>query len=138
MTKEELAAKLNGRRIGAELSKQEAAEAKAAGLVIVYGASDDLMEFEGSISDEIGAYDGTSVLMVDGDIFNTGECESECKHFKAAVKRAWEVGKEIKALWCKEEPYRWTYKTDIPHATFDILEDGERFCRGLVFNLKDA
>jgi hypothetical protein len=43
--------------------------------------------------------------------------------------------KTIEAIWGKDG-YSWTYKTDIPHATFDIFEDGEKFCRGIVFDIK--
>ena len=31
----------------------------------------------------------------------------------------------------------WSYLTDIPHKTFDIMEDGEIYCRGIVFSLDD-
>ena len=31
----------------------------------------------------------------------------------------------------------WTYMTDIPHATFDVMDDGELYCRGIVFALAD-
>jgi len=34
-----------------------------------------------------------------------------------------------------EPPYVWTYETDIPHECFDILRDGEKYCRGIVFCL---
>ena len=44
--------------VTAETEKQIA---KDSGLVIVYGASDDLMEFEGAIEDEIGCYDGDTI-----------------------------------------------------------------------------
>jgi hypothetical protein len=40
--------------------------------------------------------------------------------------------KYIDAVWCEGE-YSWTYKTNIPHATFDIWEDGEKYCKGIVF-----
>ena len=32
----------------------------------------------------------------------------------------------------------WTYRTDIPHETFMIYEDGEPYCRGIVFNIDDV
>lgn len=49
MTKESLAAILNGRTYGDEITKEEEAQAKAAELVVIYGASDDLVEFGGAI-----------------------------------------------------------------------------------------
>ncbi|MFK0092863.1 hypothetical protein [Pseudomonas sp. NPDC090592] len=36
--------------------------------------------------------------------------------------------KPIEAHWCKEDGYSWTYKTDIPDATFDVVDDGEPYC----------
>lgn len=47
ITAKELAEKLNGRAYGDSFDDVEQ-EAKESGLVIVYGASDDLMEFDGA------------------------------------------------------------------------------------------
>jgi hypothetical protein len=33
---------------------------------------------------------------------------------------------------------RWTYSTVIPHATFDIMDADEIYCRGVVFHAKDT
>jgi len=33
--------------------------------------------------------------------------------------------------------YFWTIDTNIPHETFDILADGEKYCKGIVFSLND-
>ena len=33
--------------------------------------------------------------------------------------------------------YAWIYRTEIPHACFDILENGEKYCKGIVFSLND-
>ncbi len=43
----------------------------------------------------------------------------------------------INIIWHDEEGGPcWTYETDIPHATFDIMEDGEKYCRGTVLDIK--
>lgn len=136
MTKEELATLLNGRQYRGEITRDEAKQAKAAGLVVVYGASDDLMEFDGAIDDERGAYEGATVLIVDGQIFDEYGCVSHCKYFKAAQKDAQTRGKTIRAVWA-QDGYSWTFKTDIPHATFEVVEDGGPYCRGIVFSLSD-
>ncbi len=57
MNAKQLAAQLNGREYGSEITKEEEAAAKKAGLVVVYGASDDLVELRGAIEEEVGAYD---------------------------------------------------------------------------------
>jgi hypothetical protein len=53
-----LAALLTGREYRQEITRAEEADAKAAGLVVAFGASDDLLEFRGAIDDEVGCYDG--------------------------------------------------------------------------------
>jgi hypothetical protein len=138
MTKEELAAKLNGREYGNEVSKEECQEAALNKLVIVYGSSDDLMEFEGAIYNEVGAYNGTTVRVFDTDILRSWDSvcddrdEHECEqYFKDKAK-----AKEIKAIWC-DRGYSWIYETEIPHATFEIMEDGDKYCRGIVFSMAD-
>lgn len=134
MTSKELAALLNGREYRKELQGDEGLRAKAAGLVIVYGASDDLMELEGAISDELGAYEGTTAYITPNGLL-VNECEDEdCPHFERLKARA----ATIEALWCAEDGYSWTYLTAIPHETFEIVEDGEPYCRGIVFALKDV
>lgn len=132
MTKEEFAARLNGREYLEEITKAEEAEAKQLGLVVIFGASDDLMEFRGAIDEEGGACGGTTAYFnADGLLQN--ECEDEgCPYFEKIKKSA----KTIKALW-NTDGYSWTYETDIPHATFDIMEDGEKYCRGIVFSMSD-
>lgn len=134
----ELAALLNGRNYGDEITKEEAAQAKAAGLVVVYGASDDLMEFEGAIYDEVGCSDG-GIAQVDakGVLQSFEHIDHDYDALKDFFKRE-DSAVEIEALWCAEPGYSWTYKTDIPHETFEIVEDGEPYCRGIVFALADC
>ncbi len=139
MTKEELAAHLNGIEYPAHrsISGQIVEQAKAAGLVIVYGESDDLMEFDGAFADEVGCYDGGEALIdKDGvlpEFESACEDEDECAKYFARKTGAMKV----EALWCAEPGYSWTYKTDIPHATFEVVEDGEPYCRGIVFSIAD-
>ena len=134
MNAKELAAKLNGTEYPLYVPKEVAAEAKAAGLVIVYGASDDLMEFAGAVDDELGAYDGTTAHL-DANGLLKNDCDNdECPHFEKLKAAA----ATVEALWCKEGDYSWTYKTKIPHETFEIVEDGWPYCRGIVFSLSDV
>jgi len=137
MNAKELAAKLDGIQYPVRISKELAAEAKSAGLVIVYGASDDLMEFEGAIYDEVGCYDGgiafvdAKGLLPDRDSI---EEDDELKDYFARQPLA----KPIEAVWDDGTGYSWTYKTDIPHETFEVLEDGyPPYCRGIVFALAE-
>lgn len=133
MNKEELAALLNGREYGEEITKEEIQKAAQSGLVAVYGYSDDNMEFDGAIEDEIGCYGGGTAYLKDGKIL-ANECnDSECPYFAEQLKTAF----TITAIW-DSDGYSWTYQTSIPHATFDILEGGEKYCRGIVFKTIDT
>lgn len=125
MEARELAEKLNGRAYGDSFD-DVLEEAQQSGLVIVTGASDDLMEFDGAIRDEGGCFDGGRVYFDKDGVDQEGE------------KRAnW-----IDARWCDGMnrdglPADWTYETEIPCERFDILEDGEVYCVGLVFSIED-
>lgn len=112
-----------------QFTKEELQIAKDNGFVIVCGASDDLMEFEGAITSEGDCYDGGTVWFnKDGVIDGSAVTGDKC----------------IEAMWCdadaKDENgnvITWTYKTDIPHETFIIYEDDELYCRGIVFSIND-
>ena len=139
MTKETLAACLHGREYPLTIGTGEKQAAKDACLVIVYGDSDDLMEFDGAIYDEAYAYKGTTIL-VDSFGMQTNferlkDDDADEKDFEDYFNRKG-CGRGIKAVWC-DRGYSWLYETDIPHATFDIMKDGEPYCRGIVFSLED-
>jgi len=133
MTKEELASQLDGAEYPLRISEDMRKLAKASGLVVVYGASDDLMEFDGAIHDEIGAYEGTTARLHRTDILQPhDDCDCEyCGYKVLAAKCA-----AIKAIW-DQDGYAWVYETNIPHATFEILDGGGRYCRGIVLSVED-
>jgi hypothetical protein len=131
MTKEELAAKLDGNEYGKEISKELEQLAAAAGLVVVFGGSDDLVELRGTIHEEEGA-PGTIYLTKRG-LFKP-ECEDDdCPHEERLRKAC----TTLNSHW-GEEGFSFTYSTDIPHASFIIKEDGDNYCRGIVFALADV
>jgi hypothetical protein len=146
MTKEELAAKLNGREIGREITCEEVTEANEAGLAVFYGVSDDLVEITGALDEEVGAYNGTTILLGDdGELVkeideDDGDDEVLAKYgVLDDVRERARGAKKVKALWCKEKNGpSWTFETKVPHATFDIMEDDEVFCRGIVIDMKDV
>ncbi len=121
----EIAEKLNGIAYGENISDIEA-EAKEHGIVIVMGASDDLMEFSGAIEDEGGCYDGGEVYF-DRDGVSQDDTERD---------------NVIEAIWCdgtnaEGVPATWTYQTEIPHEKFNVWEDEELYCVGIVFSIED-
>ena len=121
MELKQFAEMLNGIEYGyPQFTKEEIQIAKDNGFVIVYGASDDLMEFDGAIYEEVGGFDGGKVYFD-----KTG----------AVLDEEFENSKCIEALWYVGGA-AWTYKTDIPHETFMIYEDGEPYCKAIVFSVE--
>lgn len=111
MTLKEFAKMLDGREYRHEITKEEEALAKELGFVVVFGYSDDNAELRGAIDDEIDCYDG-GVLEHD-DLPST-----------------------IYADWCPEDmDCSWAYGTSIPHENFNIYEDGELYCVGIVCDI---
>lgn len=142
MTKEQLAASLDGRQYCDEITDSEECAAKAAGLLVVFGASDDLVELRGVICDEVGAYGGTTVFIgKDGELLQPIEDEDREVLEKYGVFETVSLSRlkaiQIEAVWA-EEGYSWLFRTDAPHATFEIVEDDDTYCRGIIIDLKEA
>lgn len=143
MTKEEFVLQLDGRDRRVGISKEEAKFAKENGLIIIYGESDDLVEFEGAIYDEIGAWDGTDFIIArKGDEIPVDEDEGTFRYAKELEALPIEKGGKFKNLftaeWCPEDlDCSWRITTDIPHCVFQLLEDGEIFSVGIVVDVKD-
>ncbi len=135
MNIQDFADKLNGREYGKEITKEEEAQAKALGFVVVFGYSDDNAEFRGAIDDEVPCSDGGMIFLDKDGLFEGCEHDctaNECKYLLEALEKT----KIIEAVWAMEG-YSWIYKTDIPHATFEVFDDGEPYCRGIVFEMKE-
>lgn len=137
MNAKQLADMLSGREYLREITDNEAKLAKADGLVVVYGSSDDLIEFAGAISDEGGCYDGGTIRFDTKGVLPSWSSASESEESAQDYFERKAKARAIEALWAKEPGYSWTYKTDIPHETFEIVEDGEPYCRGIVFAIAD-
>ncbi len=127
---------LDGREYGKEITISECKLAAEDNIVIVFGYSDDCMEFRGAIHDEVSCYDGGVAYIYSAGGFRgllVNCCDSEdCPYFKDRVK----ASRTIEAIWdnAPSAP-QWRYETNIPHKVFAILEDGELYCCGIVFSL---
>ena len=140
MTPQDLASLLTGNEYGSEMTDDQERVARDAGLVVVFGASDDLMEFRGAIDDEVAA-PGVVSISLDGLMPDWESIPKYGERGKDACRDYFRLegrGKTIKALWCAEPDLSWTYETTIPHVTFVIQEDGKPYCRGIVFRLEDV
>lgn len=129
VTRDEFAAMLNGRKYREEMTRAEGKIAAESRLIVVFGASDDLTEFRGLINDEAGAWDGAvhHIARMSYEWFLVGDAEN------IDIRAI-----EIEAKWCPEgfEGY-WLIETSLPHSRFDIMEDGEIYCRGIVIDEAD-
>lgn len=128
ITAKELAERLDGREYQNEITPQDEQDAKESGLVIMFGYSDDNVEIRGALYDEISAYSGTTVHFEGGEMLYL--CEDSCKYYEMAVAKA-------KAVDVALGVHGWEFETDIPHEAFEVMEDGEHYGEGIVFNLND-
>lgn len=135
MTPSELAAKLNGIDTAYDIN-ENSAEAKAAGLVIVWGELDDYLVFRGAIDDALGAWGGTEVLFRDREIYRPCPHPNSCPHEQRVDRTKMP---RMQAIW-NDDPRlpAWTLNIPWPHETFDIVDyDGVTLARGAVFSLAD-
>jgi hypothetical protein len=130
MNIKEFAKMLNGRQYGSEITKEEEVLAKELGFVVVFGSSDDNMEFRGVIDDEVECYDGGTAYV--NEIGLVAECECDCMYYQIERDKA----SKIKAIW-HDHGVNWTYETDISHEKFEIFEDEELYCVGILFDIND-
>lgn len=126
----QLAVQLNGCDYREGPSEELIQYAKDNKLVIVFGYSDDGIEFRGALNDEFGA---PGLVHLDHRGFIKSECDDySCPYFK----RLLEDSVTIESFW-DEKPNRiWSYKTKIPHSVFTMKEDGEEMAEGIVFSME--
>ena len=144
MTRDEAAAVMSGREYTNEITASEAKSWAESDLVIIFGASDDLCELRGAIEDEVGVCDGGEFCidrlgrMLLPPIEDDDREVLEKYLVMDVVKKRRAYAIQIEAIWCPEEPNcSWAYKASVPASTFDIMEDGELYCRGIVIDLKE-
>lgn len=123
---------LENSEFGIEITQNQMAYCKQSGLVVVFGASTDLAEFRGAITDEAGM----------GDIALTESGKILSEKSLNALDTLLDDGTIAKRPALRlivhtfgEDGHR--FATDIPHAEFNIVEDGETFGKGIVFHISD-
>lgn len=136
VTKESIIAELDGVEYPLYSNHPVFSKAKAAGLVVVFGSSDDMIIVAGAVNDDDYIHgDGERLLGAEGFVRSSDDLDTDedLEKYLALKKSA----KAITVNWASEEEMSWTYETTIPHETFYIMEDGERYCRGMVFSIDD-
>jgi hypothetical protein len=133
ITVKEAAEQLNGREYREEGDRDFWNNLNQSGIVAVFGASDDLMEFRGAIDDEVGCYNGGTAYLNDSGLYSKHCEDDDCPHEKTIMARM----SVIEAI-VGDGDFLFVYQTEIPHETFIIKEDGDNYCRGIVFYLSDV
>ena len=129
---QKFASKLGIRQIGRELTREESEEAKSLGLVVVFGSSDDLAEFRGAIYDESGL--GDIYFTAKGKFFDEDRIEELEGMLRDGEIASLPPINRINAFYGE---IGHQYFTEIPHARFTVMEDGEQFSEGIVFHISD-
>ena len=131
MTKEELAARLDGREYRSETTNVDIVDAMNSGLVMIYGASDDLVELEGTITEEIGVSSRGSEFWLFRSGIPVSECgDDDCPYFKREREKA-------ELFFVEYTTTGWRFTTSVPHAAFTIFENGEVYGTGIVIDVND-
>lgn len=155
LTKEQLAAQLDGIEYRDSISEEICEAAKQNNLVIFHGASDDLVELIGAITEELGI---DSVIRLAREGVPESDCEDEnCPYFQRWMTNALKRGtvREVRVFWGGESGNEtmdaakyaelgkptWCFETEMPHSTFDMFDtygnEREYFCRGIVIDLDE-
>ncbi len=132
MNAREFAAMLDGRQYLNEITDMENELARENGLVVMFGYSDDNVELRGYFDDELPVSESREIKI----FFNHGAylLEEPCCRGCSVVMMMKDRVKCVNAIY---EQGAWRFETKIPHETFRIMEDGELFCTGIVFSVRD-
>jgi hypothetical protein len=142
ITKEQLAARLTGREAGNEITRDEEAEAKSAGLLVLFGYSDDNLELRGAVHDEVGCYASsrpvTVVVTATGALEEWGFDGKDQESARAWFRRENLPRATVRASFgSSASAFTWSYEVDVPHATFEIFDGDEKYCFGVVLAVAD-
>ncbi len=124
---------------------------KEKGWVIAYGASDDLLELDGAISDELGAWDGCMAQFYKKGSYYPEYDEEDTYHiakedmFQAINESLFNKAKEsnykdtvvIESIWCPAgTDMSWQINVaGAPCAKFNVIEDEEVYCEAAIIDM---
>lgn len=126
---------------------------KSAGVVVVTGSSDDLIQFWGAIDEELGCGQGTKFrLDAEGVLSPFDDVPHNEDEMREYFRREIAAKTIITAHWCDRAhgDYAWSFDIEnplmahFPHETFNLWfpkdeREGEtgHFCKALVFFARD-
>ena len=143
ITLKEFAAMLYGRDCQPDLTPDELLLAQQKGFVVVYGESDDRVEFRGAIRAEghtdpliKDGHAGVLALSEDGELI-----DDESDLYAEYISHNRNI---IEVFYCRKDGLNWVFETDIPHETFLTYDGGydeeyadidDGFARCIVFEV---
>lgn len=143
MNLKEWAEKLNNTEYGSNDISNANNELEKDGIVAVVGASDDLCEMYGAIYDEFDCYNGTTLYCNGDNFFSEKRKEDFLMYINDEYPEFYDICKQM----FKDNVYyikisdgkgcQFEYETNIPCERFNVIEDGELYCSGLLFYIKD-
>jgi len=139
LTAEQFARLLDGRECGEEISKEEEAIAAESRLFVFFGDSDDGLKVLGILCDFFSAIGGRKVTIA--KVINSPYWAYVTEQTKALVSIFVQIRDSfvVNAIWNPDDPdTTWLIATDVPSFPFDIMEDGNLFCRGIVIAESDV
>ena len=137
-SKETFAKMLDGRDITDHeyiLTNREHSIAQEHDLVIVYGDSDNLVEFRGAIDDEISCDDEESeILLINGVLpaYQHVELFDDDMDELIDMLKTYSKDTVIQTINVLSSP--WNFKIDIPHSQFNLFKNGKLYCTGIIFD----
>ena len=129
LTSEFVASQLNGREYRNEITTELNEKLRNSSMIVIYGQSDDLVHInEFGETDEFGCCDGHVIHLTSNGVYVAGDSQQNIA--------------SVTAKWCPEDEdgnitSSWSFETDVPHTTFNIMEDGEVYCVGLVIDANE-
>ena len=135
------AEKLNGREYRSEITSSECKYALDNNLLVIFGASDDLIEFRGVIDEEMDSYKKSNYFLLKAEDgfriisqYEWDELQSSIEEYGIIIPH-----KIITSYWSGgESKYFFSYFMSFPHENFNIMEDGKYYCQGVVINLNNV
>jgi hypothetical protein len=135
VTKEEMAARLNGMDALDRVSTANRRDAANSNLIImqVWNDGNEVVEFSGAAYGRRGTYKGLKVYFFGSTPIHPDFDKCSCKCCAYSERTA--VSGSVDLLIGKGG-YAWSFKTNMPHATFDVTDEGgAKYCRGIVFEV---
>jgi len=119
--------------------KEVQQQAKDNELLFIFGRGDDIVEICGVICEEVDGYEGVKFyLTMDKKkevVYPISADRGESPWGNVYIDQ-WRPRVEIEAIWQDEEYPSWIIKTELPHATFMLVDEDSDFCQGIVLEKK--